>query len=64
MQRTYELKSLEEIPALQEDKFVLWIDLTEPTKLYRRAKRKNSKEKAVDTKGKGRFFALQDFGCY
>ncbi len=25
MQRIYELESLEEIPALQEEKFVLWI---------------------------------------
>ncbi len=31
MQRRYELESLEEIPALQDEKFVLWIDLTEPT---------------------------------
>ena len=31
MQRIYELESLEEIPALQEEKFVLWIDITEPT---------------------------------
>ncbi len=31
MQRIYELESLEEISALQEDNFVLWIDITEPT---------------------------------
>ncbi|CAD6491401.1 MAG: Cobalt/magnesium transport protein CorA [Candidatus Argoarchaeum ethanivorans] len=31
MQHIYELKSLEEIPALQEENFVLWIDITEPT---------------------------------
>ena len=31
MQRIYELESLEEIPALQEENFVLWIDITEPT---------------------------------
>ncbi|MCK4736449.1 MAG: magnesium/cobalt transporter CorA [Methanophagales archaeon] len=31
MQRIYELESLEEIPALQEEKFVLWIDITNPT---------------------------------
>jgi len=31
MQQIYELKSLEEIPALQEENFVLWIDITEPT---------------------------------
>ncbi len=31
MQRIYELESLEEIPALQEKNFVLWIDITEPT---------------------------------
>jgi len=31
MQRIYELESLEEIPALQEEKVVLWIDITEPT---------------------------------
>jgi magnesium transporter len=31
MQRIDELESLEEIPALQEENFVLWIDITEPT---------------------------------
>ncbi|MEA2032873.1 MAG: hypothetical protein U9N41_04730 [Euryarchaeota archaeon] len=31
IQRIYELESLEEIPALQEENFVLWIDITEPT---------------------------------
>lgn len=31
MQCIYELESLEEIPALQEEKFVLWIDITNPT---------------------------------
>ena len=31
MQRIYELESLEEIPTLQKEKFVLWIDITKPT---------------------------------
>jgi len=31
MQQAYELESVEEIPALQEENFVLWIDITEPT---------------------------------
>lgn len=31
MQQIYELKSLEEISALQEENFVLWIDVTGPT---------------------------------
>ena len=31
MQRIYELESLGEIPALQEENFVLWIDITDST---------------------------------
>jgi len=31
VQQIYELKSLEEISVLQEENFVLWIDITEPT---------------------------------